>query len=64
MYIAVALMLVGWSTSTLSRMFAIHTCFVIAAFHFRVRLHEEPFLARTHGDEWERYKSRVNLWLL
>ena len=64
MYVAVALMLIGWSAATLSRTLAIYTCFVIAAFHLRVLLHEEPFLARTHGDAWTEYRSRVPRWLL
>lgn len=64
MYVAVALMLIGWTLLTLSSALAIYTCFVIAAFHLRVRLHEEPFLARTHGATWEEYRSRVPRWLL
>jgi protein-S-isoprenylcysteine O-methyltransferase Ste14 len=64
MYVAVALILVGWSVLTLSRTLAIYTCFVIAAFHLRVLLHEEPFLARTHGAKWDEYRTRVPRWLL
>lgn len=64
MYVAVALMLIGWSLLTMSRALAIYTCFVIAAFHLRVLLHEEPFLARTHGAAWDEYRSRVPRWLL
>jgi protein-S-isoprenylcysteine O-methyltransferase Ste14 len=25
---------------------------------------EEPWLARRHGDEWERYRARVPRWLI
>ena len=64
MYVAVALMLAGWSASTWSSTLSIYTCFVIAAFHLRVLLHEEPFLARTHGAAWEEYRSRVPRWLI
>jgi len=35
----------------------------MAAFHLRVVYNEEPFLARTHGDDWERYKARVPRWV-
>jgi protein-S-isoprenylcysteine O-methyltransferase Ste14 len=34
-----------------------------AAFHLRVVLAEEPWLARTHGAEWARYKARVRRWV-
>ena len=64
MYVAVALMLIGWSLATLSSALAIYTCFVIAAFHLRVLLHEEPFLSRAHGAAWEEYRSRVPRWLI
>ena len=64
MYVAVATMLIGWSAFTGSSTLAIYTCFVIAAFHLRVLLHEEPFLARTHGDAWKEYRARVPRWLL
>lgn len=36
---------------------------VMAAFHLRVVLGEEPWLARTHADAWDRYKSAVPRWL-
>ena len=32
-------------------------------FHLRVLLHEEPFLARTHGEAWTAYRARVGRWL-
>jgi protein-S-isoprenylcysteine O-methyltransferase Ste14 len=64
MYVAVALMLIGWTTCFWSRTLAIYTCFVIVAFHLRVVFGEEPWLARTHGAAWEEYKSGVPRWLL
>lgn len=64
MYVAVAAMLFGWSTLTLSLTIAIYTVFVIAAFQLRVVFGEEPWLARTHGAKWDEYKSRVPRWLL
>ena len=64
MYVAVTLMLIGWTVCVWSRTLAIYTVFVIAAFHLRVVLGEEPWLARTHGAEWEKYKARVPRWLL
>jgi protein-S-isoprenylcysteine O-methyltransferase Ste14 len=37
---------------------------VMVAFHLRVVLGEEPWLARTHGAAWDEYKSKVPRWLL
>jgi protein-S-isoprenylcysteine O-methyltransferase Ste14 len=64
MYVAVSLMLIGWSLAFASLTIAIYAVFVIAAFHLRVVFGEEPWLARTHGAEWDRYKARVPRWLL
>lgn len=33
------------------------------AFHLRVVFGEEPWLERTHGDQWRRYSRRVPRWL-
>ena len=63
MYVAVALMLIGWSICFLSRALASYTVFVIVAFQLRVIFGEEPWLARTHGAAWEEYKARVARWL-
>lgn len=62
MYIAVALVLCGWSIGFRSGSIALYTAAVIVAFHLRVVFGEEPWLARTHGDKWERYKARVPRW--
>jgi len=64
MYVAVALMLIGWTLAFMSRALAIYTCFVILLFHLRVVFGEEPWLARTHGAAWDEYKARVPRWLL
>jgi len=63
MYIAVVLTLWGWALTFRSRPIAIYALCVMVAFHLRVVLNEEPFLARTHGDDWERYKARVPRWV-
>jgi protein-S-isoprenylcysteine O-methyltransferase Ste14 len=39
-----------------------YTFFVVVAFHLRVVLGEEPWLARTHGSEWKQYASHVPRW--
>lgn len=61
-YIAVVLILWGWAAGSQSRAVAWYALAVMLAFHLRVIYGEEPWLARTHGDEWEKYKARVPRW--
>ena len=63
MYVAVALVLCGWTLAFRSRAHAIYTAAVVVAFHLRIVLGEEPWLARRHGDAWQRYRRRVPRWL-
>lgn len=63
MYVAVALILLGWAISFASTVLFAYTLVVVAGFHIRVVFGEEPWLARTHGAEWEQYASRVPRWL-
>lgn len=62
MYVAVVLMLLGWAVAFASMGLLIYALVVAVAFHLRVVLGEEPWLARTHGTEWEEYASRVPRW--
>ena len=64
MYVAVATMLIGWALCFMSRSLAIYAGIVILAFHIRVVFGEEPWLARTHGAQWEEYRARVPRWLM
>jgi len=64
MYVAVTLMLAGWAVCFWSPTLAIYTGSVMVGFHLRVLFGEEPWLARTHGDAWQAYKSKVPRWLL
>ncbi|HEU5134460.1 MAG TPA: methyltransferase [Steroidobacteraceae bacterium] len=64
MYVAVTMMLAGWTVCFWSQTLAIYTCFVIVAFQMRVVFGEEPWLARTHGAAWDEYKAKVPRWLL
>jgi protein-S-isoprenylcysteine O-methyltransferase Ste14 len=52
MYVSVALVLLGWAISFGSKGLLIYALVVVAAFHLRVVLGEEPWLARTHGEQW------------
>ena len=63
MYIAVLLMLCGWAIGFRSLGVWGYAAVIAIAFHLRVVLAEEPWLARTHGEAWVRYKSHVPRWL-
>jgi len=63
MYIAVLTILFGWATMFTSRTLWMYAAFIALAFHLRVILGEEPWLARTHGDEWAKYRACVPRWL-
>lgn len=63
MYVAVALVLLGWAIAFASPGLLVYAGVVVAAFHLRVVRGEEPWLARTHGRAWEQYRERVPRWL-
>lgn len=63
MYVAVTLILVGWALAFAAQGLALYAGGVAVAFHLRVVLGEEPWLARRHGDAWVRYAARVPRWL-
>jgi protein-S-isoprenylcysteine O-methyltransferase Ste14 len=63
MYVSVLLILLGWAVSFGVRGLYGYALVVAIAFHLRVVLGEEPWLARTHGATWEDYTRRVRRWL-
>lgn len=63
MYIAVSLVLLGWALVHRSAMLLGYAVAVMAAFHLRVVVGEEPWLDRRFGEAWRRYASRVPRWL-
>jgi protein-S-isoprenylcysteine O-methyltransferase Ste14 len=63
MYVAVAIILAGWSAVFGSRTLAIYTVCAVAAFWLRVRLVEEPWAARRFGADWDRYRAHTRRWL-
>jgi protein-S-isoprenylcysteine O-methyltransferase Ste14 len=63
MYIGVSLILIGWAVGLGLPSLWYYAAVVMVAFHLRVVLGEEPWQARTFGEEWERYKARVPRWL-
>jgi protein-S-isoprenylcysteine O-methyltransferase Ste14 len=64
MYIAVTFILLGWAVAFGSPGLLIYTIIVAIAFHLRVVLGEEPWLARAHGAQWHEYARRVPRWFL
>jgi protein-S-isoprenylcysteine O-methyltransferase Ste14 len=62
MYVAVTLILFGWSIAFGASDLFVYAIFVAVVFHLRVVFGEEPWLARTHGEEWTRYCSQVPRW--
>ena len=63
MYLAVLLVLAGWALAFQSLVLAGYAALVAVAFHLRVVLGEEPWLARTHGVQWQEYSQAVPRWL-
>jgi protein-S-isoprenylcysteine O-methyltransferase Ste14 len=63
MYLAVLLILCGWALAYGSRALWVYAAAMTIAFHLRVVLAEEPWLARTHGEQWAAYRARVPRWL-
>jgi protein-S-isoprenylcysteine O-methyltransferase Ste14 len=63
MYVAVLLILSGWAVGFWSRPLTLYAEVVLVVFHLRIVLHEEPWLARTFGDNWIQYRRRVSRWL-
>jgi protein-S-isoprenylcysteine O-methyltransferase Ste14 len=64
MYVAVVLVLLGWAALFHSVALLIYAVAVAAAFHLRVVLGEEPWLAQTHRGNWTRYTARVPRWFI
>jgi protein-S-isoprenylcysteine O-methyltransferase Ste14 len=63
MYVAVLMVLVGWALLYRSWSLAIYATVVAIGFHLRVLLHEEKWLKRQFGTEWDRYAVKVPRWL-
>src|SRR5215510_4124501 len=64
MYIAVLAILAGWAVTYASLGLWMYFAIVAIAFHLRVVFGEEPWLARTFGEEWANYRRRVPRWLI
>jgi len=62
MYVAILLILMGWAIAFRSPALALYAAVAAAAFHLRIVLGEEPWLARAHGAEWTAYRAAVRRW--
>ena len=62
MYVAVTLVLFGWAWAFGSVGLLLYAAVVAIAFHLRVVLGEEPWLARAFGSDWQQYAGRVPRW--
>jgi protein-S-isoprenylcysteine O-methyltransferase Ste14 len=63
MYVGVLLLVVGWAVLSASPALVIYGLVLALAFHARVTMYEEPWLARNFPDEWRRYSASVPRWL-
>lgn len=63
MYISVITMLLGWATTFASPHMFVYALVVAFMFHVRVVFGEEPWLLRTHGQDWLNYERQVPRWL-
>jgi protein-S-isoprenylcysteine O-methyltransferase Ste14 len=64
MYVAVLMMLFGWAVCFWSPVLATYNASMFAVFHLRIVYGEEPWLAHTHGKQWDEYSARVPRWLI
>jgi len=63
MYLAVLLVLAGWAIGFGSGSLTRYALGVMLLFVVRVIAFEEPWLARTHPEQWLAYRRRVRRWL-
>jgi pimeloyl-ACP methyl ester carboxylesterase/protein-S-isoprenylcysteine O-methyltransferase Ste14 len=63
MYIAVTLILLGWTIGFWSWPLLVYLVIVKVAFLIRVRFGEEPWLRETHYNAWPRYAAKTPRWL-
>ena len=62
MYVAVLCIVAGWAAGFRSTAIGLYAFGLLIAFHLRILLHEEPFLARAHGEGWRAYAASVPRW--
>ena len=63
MYVGIILLLAGWCLRSGSKWLWAYLVVLTIAFHLRVVLFEEPWLAREFPDDWNAYTRKVRRWL-
>lgn len=63
MYLAVLALVAGTGWWRGSPLVIAYATLLAVLFHLRVRLHEEPWLARTFPDDWRTYQQAVRRWV-
>lgn len=63
MYVSVLMIITGWVLVAGSPLLAAYVVGLAAAFHLRVVLYEEPWLAKQFGFKWEVYSAQVPRWV-
>jgi protein-S-isoprenylcysteine O-methyltransferase Ste14 len=63
MYVAVLMVVLGWSLAFTAALLAVYALALATAFHLRVVGHEEPWLRRQFGADWIAYAATVPRWL-
>ena len=64
MYLGVATILFGWCLLWNLRTLIYYALVTATVFHLRVLLFEEPWAARTFGEQWQAYRARVPRWIV
>jgi protein-S-isoprenylcysteine O-methyltransferase Ste14 len=62
-YLSVLLIQLGWAVSFNVPGLYAYVILMSIGFHLRVVLAEEPWLAHTHGEQWDDYRRRVRRWV-
>lgn len=63
MYVALLVMVVGWSVAFLVPLLLVYAAMIAAAFHLFVIFYEEPTLRGQFGEDYEQYTNLVNRWV-
>lgn len=63
MYVGVLVLVLGWAMTLGSPALGGYAILLAVAFHLRVLIHEEPWLASQFGPQWHAYAAAVPRWL-
>lgn len=63
MYACVLMILSGWALAYMNRALVIYAACIATAFHVRIVYGEEPFLDRSYGLQWRRYRASTPRWI-